>query len=225
MKKYLIGNWKSNKTAGEVEIFFNALKTESTKHKAKIPDAMETVICPTFIHRAQAKKLIKFHNLPVKLGAQDVSPYGSGAYTGEVFAGQLKQLVDYIIVGHSERRKYFHETPDQLLLKVNEAKKSGLKVIYCAPDNITPVPENVDIVAYEPVFAIGTGVSDTPQNANKTISEIKGKYGIKNVIYGGSVTAENIREFLKQKSIDGVLPGKSSLDADQYFRMLTNAAT
>lgn len=224
MKKYLIGNWKSNKTAEEVELFFKILNDNLIKNKKNFPENIEAVICPAFIHLDLAGKLIQKYNLPLKLGVQDVSPFSAGSYTGEIYAAQIKEYAQYCLIGHSERRKYFKEEDNLLKLKVNEAIKSGLTVIYCVPDVQTTIPQGVDLVAFEPVFAIGTGIPDTPENAGKTISEIKSKNSVPFVIYGGSVTAENIGLFLKQKSIDGVLPGKASLDADHYYRMLTNAA-
>lgn len=224
MKKYLIGNWKSNKTAEEVRVFLKTFNDNLLKNKKNIPANIEAVICPAFLHLDLAGKLIQKYNLPLKLGVQDISPFSSGSYTGEIYAAQAKEFAQYCLIGHSERRKYFKEDDNLLKLKTQEALKSGLNVIFCVPDSKTPIPDGISLIAYEPVFAIGTGIPDTPENANKTISEIKSKNGNPSAVYGGSVTAENIGLFLKQKSIDGVLPGKASLDADHYYRMLIQSS-
>lgn len=222
-KKYLIGNWKSNHTPIEIASFF----AEFTRlyHKGQeLPGNIIPVLCPVFIHLPLAKELIAKNNLPLSLGAQDVSPFQQGAYTGEVYAGQLREYVDYVIIGHSERRKYFLENDSLLAAKVTQAKNFFIKTIYCVPDSKSKVPEGVTIIAYEPLFAIGTGIPDSPENAAKTVTEIKKNNSNIPVIYGGSVTADNIQDFMHNSVIDGVLPGKSSLSGEQFYRMLVNAA-
>ena len=230
-KKYLIGNWKSNKTEKEVIDFFEKFsKLQVSRHPSgglrdsRRVEEFEAVICPSFVHLEVASKLIKELNLPLKLGAQDISHYGEGAYTGEVNGRQLKEYISYCIIGHSERRSHFQETDSLLKLKAEKAKELGIKTIFCVPDDQTSVSEGVSLIAYEPVFAIGTGKSDTPENAARVIKMIKEKTGEIPVIYGGSVTADNINHFLKMPGISGVLPGKASLDPDHFFRMLINAA-
>ena len=158
-----------------------------------------------------------------ELGAQDVSPFGEGAYTGEVNAKQLKEFVTWIIIGHSERRKNFGETEDILKEKVAQAKNIGLKIIYCVPDENSTMPTGVDVIAYEPVWAIGTGKTDTPQNANRVVEVLKSKFSIP-VIYGGSVSPENVASFIAQPNIDGVLPGGASLDAVKFAELIQNAS-
>lgn len=209
---YIIGNWKSNKNREEVKNWFHELENIKTNH--------EVVICPTYVHLSLAKNLHDSLNLSLKLGAQDISPFPNGAFTGEVSAWQLKELVEYVIIGHSERRKNFKEDDTLLAEKVKQAKDQGLKTIFCVPDEKTPVPKGVHLIAYEPIFAIGTGKADTPENASKTIGEIKNKYPQVPVIYGGSVTPENIASYLKTNNIDGALPGKASLDAENFARMV-----
>src|SRR3972149_11743203 len=113
-KKYLIGNWKSNKDLDDVISFFRTISVLLQKSKGNLTSIVETVICPSYIHLQTCLELIKDLNLPVKLGAQDISPFDEGAYTGEVNGRQLKEYVSYCIIGHSERRKHFQET-DSLL--------------------------------------------------------------------------------------------------------------
>ncbi|OGF98832.1 hypothetical protein A3D78_06020 [Candidatus Gottesmanbacteria bacterium RIFCSPHIGHO2_02_FULL_39_14] len=221
-QKYLIANWKSNKTTFEVESFFRQLQKKFASRQ--LTKAVIPVICPVFVHLHLAKLLINQLKLPIFLGAQDTSPFGLGAYTGEVSSSQLKEYISFCIIGHSERRKYFQESDDLLKNKVELAVKWGMEVIFCVPDSLTPIPSQVKIVAYEPVFAIGTGKPDTPENALKVIKEIKMKHNIPYVLYGGSITADNISQYLTQEEINGVLVGGASLDPDHYFRMMINAS-
>lgn len=209
---YIIGNWKCNKNSQEVNTWFHAIGNIKTPH--------EIVVCPTYIHLIQAKNLINSLKLTLKLGAQDVSPFPNGAYTGEVSASQLKEMVEYLIIGHSERRKNFNESDELLAQKVKQANDQSLKTIFCVPDENTAIPQGVSIVAYEPVWAIGSGKADSPENANTVIEKIKEKYPNVPVIYGGSVTPENIQSYLSEEYIDGVLPGGASLDAIKFAQMV-----
>ena len=181
------------------------------------------VLCAPFTLLGYLKDQMQQLKLPIQLGAQDVSPYPSGAYTGEVNARQLKELVDWVIVGHSDRRKYFGETDVVLAQKVDQAKDAGLKIIYCVQDEDVAVPEGVDVIAYEPVWAIGTGKTDTPENANMVIKTIRKKTAVPVVIYGGSVTAENVISLISQPVIDGVLPGGASLDPEKFASLIRAA--
>lgn len=212
MKQLIIaGNWKSNKIVSEAEAWVAKYTSQ--------PEDITVVLCAPFtlLPILASKKLLFL------LGAQDVSPFPEGSYTGEVSAHQIKEFVDWVIIGHSERRKNFGETDELLAKKVEQAKSAGLKIIYCVPDDSTAIPKSVDVVAYEPVWAIGTGKSDSPENANSVIANIKAKSQIPAVIYGGSVTAANVASFVGQPAIDGVLPGGASLDAKTFVELITNA--
>lgn len=213
MKNILIaGNWKSNKTVVEAEAW---LKSFTIKQ-----ERVQVVLFAPFT----LLSFLKMHGgSRFELGAQDVSPFESGSYTGEVHAKQIAEFAQWVIVGHSERRKYFNEDDELLSKKTIRAKEAGLKVIYCVPDEKTVVPQGVDVVAYEPVWAIGTGKTDTPENANAVITTIKKRTPAR-VIYGGSVTAENVASFVSQPAIDGVLPGGASLDAKHFGRLIENAS-
>lgn len=208
MKKlFIAGNWKSNKTVSEAQAWLSA---------ARDPNG-NIVICVPFTLLPALK------GGPFVVGAQDVSPFAEGAYTGEVSARQAGEFADWVIVGHSERRKYFSENDDLLQKKVQQAKKAGLKVIYCVPDSETVVPENVDVIAYEPVWAIGTGKTDTPENADRVCAKIKERTNNAMVIYGGSVTDKNVASFVRMPHIDGVLPGGASLDPVTFSRLIDAA--
>ena len=210
MKPLVIaGNWKSNKTVAEANEWLRKYQVENKTIIVCVPFTLLPVLA--------SKKP------PFQLGAQDVSPFGEGAYTGEVNARQIKEFAEWVIIGHSERRKNFGETDGILAKKVEQAKSAGLKIIYCTPDDSTVIPKGVDVVAYEPVWAIGTGKSDTPKNANAVIANIKAKSQVTTVIYGGSVTADNVASFVTQPAIDGVLPGGASLDPEKFAALIANA--
>lgn len=223
MKPLLIaGNWKSNKTVSEAKEWVTQFENRLESVKVSLADK-EIVLFVPFTMLAVLKWDIGQKNLPVKIGAQDISPFPVGAYTGEVSGSQIKELADWVIIGHSERRKFFGENDELLKKKVDQARDSGLKVIYCVQDEKTTVPAGVEVVAYEPVWAIGTGKSDNPDNAAGVISAIKAKSQVKTVIYGGSVTAENVRSFTGQPVIDGVLPGGTSLDPVKFWNLIAGA--
>lgn len=210
MKKlFIAGNWKSHKTVQEAQDWMGQIN---------IPKSDATiVICVPFTLLSSVK------SSHFTLAAQDVSPFSEGAYTGEVSARQVKEFADWVIVGHSERRKYFGETDEILTRKVEMAKGANLKVIYCVPDDMTFIPANVDVVAYEPVWAIGTGKTDSPDNANSVVRKIKSKTNITTCIYGGSVTPQNVKSFVSTETIDGVLPGGASLDANMFSELIKEA--
>ncbi|MCX6791807.1 MAG: triose-phosphate isomerase [Candidatus Gottesmanbacteria bacterium] len=220
MKPLLIaGNWKSNKTTADALRWLQDFKN----HTGTIPTYITVVLCVPFTLLYTVKEKIREYSLPIVLGAQNVSPFPEGAETGEESARMVRDLADWVIIGHSERRKNFHETDDVLQKKVEQAHLVGLKIIYCVPDDRTPIPAHVDVTAYEPVWAIGTGKSDTPENANMVVASIKATSQVKRVIYGGSVTTANVASFVGQPSIDGVLPGGASLDPEIFAALITNA--
>ena len=221
---FIAGNWKSNKTTVEATHWLQQFNDQCQMTNVQI-GRLKIVLCVPFTCLFSCKQLIDKHSMPITLGAQDVSPFEAGAYTGEVNAVQIKELAEWVIIGHSERRTLFSETDDVLAKKVQQAKTVGLHIIYCVSDADTRVPQNVDVVAYEPVWAIGTGKTDTPENANQVIEAIKKKTTIPTVIYGGSVTAENVSLFVSMHSTDGVLPGGASLDPEKFCNLILKASS
>lgn len=222
-KIWIIGNWKSNKNIAEALDWVSYVGP-------KIPkiDYLKIVICPTFSCLSEIRKIIQVNNFPLMLGSQDLSPFSDGAYTGEESASLLKELVDLSILGHSERRKNFHEDDETIAKKVQQAKDSKIIPLLCVQGEETPVPENCKMVAYEPIWAISTGLTntpgigraDTPEDASKIAGVFKQKYGSElEVIYGGSVNSQNIRGFITQENINGVLVGNASLDADEFIKI------
>jgi triosephosphate isomerase len=226
MKKlFIIGNWKANKTVEETRIWLEEIK----KFFDTKPNYgnKEIVVCPPFIHLGLILNFVHEHNLPIGLGVQDLSQFGRGAYTGEIPGSIAHEFAGYCIIGHSERRRYFHEDDNTVAKKFEMAKSSMLQPIICVQDQNTPLPRNTIFIAYEPVFAIGTGTADTPENAEKVASQIKkqnkGDLEYQYVLYGGSVTGENVNSFTKMPSIDGVLVGGASLDPKKFIDLIKNA--
>jgi len=220
MKKlFLVANWKSNKTNAEAKSWLE----ESTNYELRITNK-EIIICPPFTLLPTMKALIEKKKLLFKLGAQNLSPFDAGAYTGEINAKQIKEFADYVIIGHSERRNNFGETEEILSEKAKKAMAVGLTPIYCIQNETTHVPKGVILVAYEPPTAIGTGNPDTPENAERVAKIVKEKYPhIASILYGGSVTQNNIRSFVEMTHISGVLVGGASLDALKFTALIKNA--
>lgn len=182
------------------------------------------VVCPSlpFIGSAHAK--IQSASWRIKLGIQDVSQFDQGPYTGEVAATQVKNLCDWAIVGHSERRQNFGETDVIIKEKSQRATEAGLTAIFCVSSQNDLIPAGVEVVAYEPIFAIGTGNPDTPENAASVAQKLKAKDELI-ILYGGSVTGENVDTFLKKGIIDGVLVGSASLDPATLIDIIESAAS
>lgn len=210
---YIVANWKSSKTTFEARQWLQEFQMSTDK---------EIVVCPSFTLLPIMKKTIQELKLPIKLGAQDISPFGEGAYTGEINGKQIKEFADYVIIGHSERRSHFQEDDAILEKKVQMAKSYNLEPIFCVQDGKTIIPQGVAIAAYEPIFAIGSGNPDTPQNANDVAKKIKDQTNI-TVLYGGSVTSVNVHQFTNESSISGVLVGGTSLDVKEFSQIIHHA--
>jgi triosephosphate isomerase len=247
------GNWKMNKTVAEAR---ELVSTISPKLR-EIPN-VEKVLCPPFIAIPALYELLKASE--IGLGAQNLHWEEKGAFTGEVSPGMVKEFCKYVIIGHSERRTYFGETDETVNRKVSAAIKAGLTPIVCVGETldqyesgltsevvrrqikvglagIDPVDPTVPrriIVAYEPVWAIGTGKASSGENANQVHAQVirpalSDLFGDENaqsirIQYGGSVTAANASEFFAQPEIDGALVGGASLKPDEFVA-ITKAAS
>lgn len=243
MRKPLIaGNWKMNNTIDEAVTLVNSL----LKSAEEYPN-VEIVICPPFVSLASVEELLKSSS--IKLGAQNIHYEDKGAFTGEVSPLMLKDICQYVIIGHSERRQYFND--DEFVnRKIKAALKCSINPILCigekAEENEAGLTKNVlerqleqaligieginnMVIAYEPIWAIGTGKSAGSEQANKTIGDIRHKisslYGVKTasnirILYGGSANADNIAEFVGQSEIDGALVGGVSLKPEQFINMV-----
>jgi triosephosphate isomerase len=251
MRKIFIGgNWKSN---GDVKFIQSHM--EFLKGVAFNKDKCEVSIAPTTLHLTQVKDYIQKHNLNLLATSQNVSQYPEGAYTGEVTAKQLKDAgINWTIIGHSERRQFFGENDDVVGKKVKIALENGVSVIACIGEKLEQresgktmdvvlsqtdaIVKNVTnwdnvVIAYEPVWAIGTGKTASPEQAQEVHGELRNHLEKKvskdiakkvRIIYGGSVTDSNAKELILKNDIDGFLVGGASLksgfktivDAHQY---------
>ncbi len=239
----IAGNWKMNTTISEATELVKAIRAGLDQI-----DSVDKVICPPFVSLTAVKELIKGSS--IKLGAQNLYFEEKGAYTGEISPLMLAELCEFVIIGHSERRQYFHETDRVVNKKIRAALKTGLKPILCIGERLAEneAGKTEEVVtkqlrsslagidyhhglaiAYEPVWAIGTGRAATGKQANETIGLIRHNVGRiydeeaargVRILYGGSVTAGNIAEFVEQSEIDGALVGGASLKADQFFSIV-----
>lgn len=236
---FMAGNWKMNTSIEEAKALAEAI----VKHD--IPEGVEAILCPPFTHLSAVADIIQ--DTPYALGAQNMCHEDNGAYTGEVSGAMLKELgVKYVILGHSERRQIFGECDDLLLKKVKKAHEHGLHPIFCVGETeeereagkekdvvkqqVDAVLKGIDandalIIAYEPVWAIGTGKTASAEQADEmcefihTLSQdILGKDVP--VLYGGSVKPENVEEILAKPAIDGALVGGASLKADSFATLV-----
>lgn len=217
-KTYIVANWKSNKTESD------ALTWLTDFGETTFPENKVIAVCPSFSVLSAVSRKVEEKQLPLMVGAQNISPFEEGAYTGEQNGGQLKEFVTLVIIGHSERRNHFHETDDEIAQKVNQALAHNLIPLLCIQDRNTPVPQGVEMVAYEPISAIGTGHPDTPEDAEAVAKAIKEQNPhVSVILYGGSVTADDVNSFTRCESISGVLVGKASLDPQSFQKIIENA--
>lgn len=219
-KQFFIANWKSHKTEEEARDWFVEVAADiHLTHQ----EEREVVICPPSPLLHICKAGVNKQQLSFKIGAQDISSFPEGAYTGEVSGRLLKDLASYVIIGHSERRRYLHETDEMLSQKVQQAKAYGLEVVYCVESPESVVPEGVQIVAYEPPTAIGTGHPANPEDVERVAGLLKAKNDVLYVLYGGSVTADDIADYTQLPSIDGVLVGGASLTPKDFISLIQHA--
>ncbi len=249
MRRPLIaGNWKMNTKLEEAENLVRAMLAELDSI-----DGAEKVLCPPFISLAILKELTK--TTSVKLGAQNMHFEDRGAYTGEISPLMLTDLCDFVILGHSERRQYFAETDEIINKKVKKALEFGLKPILCVGESLEDnesgkaeqiiarqvkaglaevSPTSQLVIAYEPVWAIGTGRAATGKQANTAISLIRSIVAnlwnretakAVRILYGGSVTSSNIAEFIAEPEIDGALVGGASLKASEFVSIVSQTAS
>ena len=243
-KPIIAGNWKMNKTIKEAMDFVNDVKDKVQN------DKVEAVICAPFTLLKDLKEATKGTN--IKIGAQNMHYADNGAFTGEIAPNMLKELdIDYVVIGHSERREYFNETDETVNKKVLKALEVGIDPILCCGETIEEreagktkevckvqvekALENVSkddlekvVIAYEPVWAIGTGKTATSEDANDVIKYIRevvaNLYGdLANKVriqYGGSVKPQNVAEIMAQSDIDGALVGGASLESSDYTKLV-----
>ncbi len=251
MRKLIIAaNWKMNKGPAEAEAFLEAFLAAASE----LSDQADLVIAPNSLSIPTASALINDINPAIGLAAQTVSENDNGAFTGETSTDMLKELfVNYVILGHSERRSIYGETNAQINAKMKKALAADITPLFCIGETLaereggqletvlgSQIKEGLEgisdisnvVVAYEPVWAIGTGVTATAQQAQDTHkfvrSVIEDLYGADaaaavRIQYGGSVKGANSAELLGQPDIDGALVGGAALEADSFLELIRNA--
>ncbi|MCM2536095.1 triose-phosphate isomerase [Neobacillus pocheonensis] len=245
-KPIIAGNWKMNKTLSEAKSF-----AEEVKNLVPAQEKMESVICAPALFLQSLVETVKGSD--VKIGAQNIHFEESGAFTGEISPNALADLgVQYVIIGHSERREMFNETDESVNKKTLAAFKYNLTPIVCCGETLeqrengetmnlvgsqikaaltglTDDQVKQTVIAYEPIWAIGTGKSSTAQDANEVCAHIREVVAqqfsleIANAVriqYGGSVKPGNIKEYMAQPDIDGALVGGASLEAQSFLQLL-----
>lgn len=243
-KPMIAGNWKMNKTPSETTALVEELKKINNTHDADV------VVCPMTVSLFAASQALQGSG--IKLGAQNVHFEDKGAFTGEANCASYKELgVEYIILGHSERRQYFAETNETVNKKVLKVLEQGFKPIICVGEKLEEKQTGITnevvclqtkaalcgvskeqiedvVIAYEPVWAIGTGMTATAQDANNTIHAIRGAvrelFGDAadnvRILYGGSMNEKNCSELMAQEEIDGGLIGGASLVAEKFEKIV-----
>jgi triosephosphate isomerase len=247
-KLIIAGNWKMNKTVGEATELVEALE-----HDLGTQTEVDVIVCPPFTALSAVSSALK--DSRIQLGAQNMSEHGYGAYTGEITAGMLRDLlVHYVILGHSERREYHKEFDALVNAKVKAALAAGLKPIVCVGETLAQreggqtekvVSEQIAgsltdlddsqledvVIAYEPVWAIGTGKTATTEQAQEIHAFIRAEIAKRHgediaktvrIQYGGSVKPNNARELLSQPDVDGALVGGASLEVQSFTEIITN---
>ena len=248
-KLIIAGNWKMNKTVAESLDLANGLVRELKEVKE-----VDIAICPPFTALSEVSKAVIDSN--IRLGAQNMSQNGYGAHTGEIAAGMLKEFsTKYIILGHSERREYQRESDELIAAKAKAAHEAGLKPIVCVGEQLEERElgntENVvgtqvrgslagltteemlgTVIAYEPVWAIGTGKTATAEQAQEVHAFIRNLLAdlfdadtakAVRIQYGGSVKPDNARELMSQPDVDGALVGGASLDVRVFSELIKNS--
>ncbi len=223
MMRYIIGNWKCHKNSEDARRWFTRFAERYTPRVG-----VEIIIAPSFIcleSVAAHLKSLKLDN--VSLAAQDVSPFPRGGYTGAVAVDMLRGLVKYVIVGHSERRRYFHETTQDIVNKVAEISDTALTPIVCvdhsfANSQLSPL-HDIDlsqiIVAYSPVDALNFKIPESPEKVEGLVGNLRKMHGSWPVVYGGALLPSNVKEYFSLPSLAGVFVGASSLDPEEFVQI------
>lgn len=252
-KPLIAGNWKMNKTIGEAVVLAQSI---SNNHEDAWDGKVDVVVCPPFVDLKPVKTVFEFDRVEVGVGAQNVYWEDSGAYTGEVSIPMLKEIgCEWCIIGHSERRGLFGETNEDVNKKAKALVAASIKPIVCVGESLSVRDEGTTlefvcaqvraafagidasqaadcVVAYEPIWAIGTGRTATPEQAQEVCAAIRGTlaelFGEETahemrVLYGGSMNPGNVDLLIAEEDIDGGLIGGAALDADSFVK-LVNAA-
>lgn len=188
------------------------------------PKDAEVLIFAPFTLLDVLSGYVKINDLPIQIGAQDISPFDSGAYTGEINAEQIKEFASFVLIGHSERRLNFSETNEIVNKKIEKALSVNLKVMVCVSelDQVKALETDNLSIAYEPLSAIGSGDPENPQDVIDFVNKIKEIKNV-NIVYGGSVNSNNVNKYTSLNNINGVLVGSASLEAKSFSTLINNA--
>jgi len=242
------GNWKMNTNVAEAVVLAAEIRDPLDAIKG-----IKKIVCPPFISLMAVRSLLD--NSSISIGAQNMYQEEKGAYTGEISPYMLANLCEYVILGHSERRQHFGETDESVNLKVKAALKANLNPIICVGELLSAREKGIAeevvtkqlltgleeieslhsvIIAYEPVWAIGTGIAATPEDAEDMMAHIRSTLNVKYgdatsqevpLLYGGSVTASNIDDYAKLPNINGALVGGASLNAEAFVSIASHLGT
>ena len=245
-KPFIAGNWKMNATLTEARQL-----AVDVAGQVGTPQDVDVAVCPPFLSLEAVAEILR--DTAISVGAQNLYPAPSGAYTGEIAPTMLQGLCQFVILGHSERRAYFEETDDFVNRKVHSALEHGLIPIMCVGETLEQreagmtgevlraqtigglvgvTDASTVVVAYEPVWAIGTGVAATPDDAREGIAVIRDTIAAiadaetaesVRILYGGSMNPQNVDSLLEQQGVDGGLIGGASLNAEQFTALVRAA--
>ena len=249
-KPLMAGNWKMNNTIGEAVVLAQNI---SNQYEDRWANECDVVVCPPFVDLKPAKTVFEFDRVEIGVGAQNVHWAESGAYTGEISVGMLKEIgCGWCIIGHSERRGYFGETNEDVNKKAKALIDGQIKPIICVGESLAVRDEGTTldfvcaqvraafagiegslakdcVVAYEPIWAIGTGRTATPEQAQEVCAAIRetlsDMYGAEiaeamRVLYGGSMNPGNVEQLIAQPDIDGGLIGGAALKAESFIQLI-----
>ncbi len=218
--KYVIGNWKSNKGRESAQEWFSEFAD-----LYRPVDGLQVIVAPSFICLHSLSEYVQALDLKnISLAAQDVSPFPKGSYTGAVAADMIRDTVEYVIIGHSERRRYFHETSQDTANKMAEAVDAGIKPIVCidqpyAMSQLTAL-NDIDcdemIIAYGPVEAMTARIPQQPKRVAEAVKFISQIQRERPVVYGGSLMPDNVDDYLSLPQLSGLFVGQSSLDPKSF---------
>lgn len=227
MKRYVIANWKCHKSLEDACRWFDAF---ASLYRPK--NDVEVIVAPSFIcleNLAAYLKKLRLEN--VSLAAQDISPYPKGGYTGAIAADMVRGMADYVIVGHSERRRYFHETNQDIVNKVHEAVDFGLRPILCLDHSyamsqlgpLTDIDCEKFIIAYCPVDAVTFRIPESPGKVKESVGFIAELHPNRAIVYGGAIYSDNVAEYFKLPELSGVIVGAASLEAKSFAEICSQA--
>jgi len=228
MRRYVIGNWKCHKSSDDGRRWLDKFATLYRPHME-----VQVVVAPSLVSLESIAAHLEGLDLAnVTLAAQDISPFPKGSYTGAVAADMVTKMAGYVIIGHSERRRYFHETSQDVLNKVAETADCGLTPIVCveSSDTLSQLAGLADIecnqllIAYTPVDALNFKISESPEKVEETVEHIRQRFPAFPVIYGGALYPGIVKDYLQLSTLSGIFVGSSSLEPEPFADMCSQAA-